>query len=118
MTSPLRVLVVDDVELAASTLRAVLQRAGYDVTVAASLAAAREEIEHVMPDVMLLDRWLPDGDGVELVRELRSSSGAGPTRIVVMSGEPLQSDQLGGADAFLLKPAGVRQVLAALRDER
>lgn len=63
-----KVLLVEDSSLVVDALRLLLEAHGYTVTVADSLATARDAVTQHMPDVIVLDVALPDGDGLELVR--------------------------------------------------
>jgi two-component system, OmpR family, KDP operon response regulator KdpE len=63
-----KVLLVEDSSLVVDALRLLLEGNGYTVTVADSLATARNAVSHHMPDVVVLDVALPDGDGLEFVR--------------------------------------------------
>ncbi|HET7221016.1 MAG TPA: ATP-binding protein, partial [Vicinamibacterales bacterium] len=69
-----RVFAVDDEEDALTLLRVVLEAAGADVVTAASPGAAVEQIARVQPDVLVLDLGMPDMDGFELIRRIRTSS--------------------------------------------
>lgn len=109
-----RVLVVDDAELARTTLHAILRRAGHEVRVASTVEEARAAMQGWSPDCVVLDHRLPDGDGLALARELRDQPEVRALRIVVMSGDALPSGATAAADAFLLKPAGAREVLSAV----
>jgi DNA-binding NtrC family response regulator len=66
---PSRVLLVEDEELWRLSTSAVLENAGYEVASAASAADARSTFASFNPDAVVLDINLPDGDGVELLRE-------------------------------------------------
>ena len=114
MSNPKRVLVVDDAELARVTLHRLLGRAGYEVRVAGSVEEARRAMAEWSPDCVVIDQRLPDGDGLLLAAALRDQRGRRGPRVVVMSGDPLPSDAVVDVDAFLLKPAGARAVLAAI----
>jgi CheY-like chemotaxis protein len=107
-------LVVDDAPLAVSTLTTVLHRAGYRVVAAGSAREAVAVLATVHPVVALLDRRLPDGDGVTLGRELRGHPSCAGARLVLLSGEAVHGDDAAAFDACLLKPASVRAVLAAV----
>lgn len=109
-----RVLVVDDAELARTTLSAILRRAGHEVRVASTVKEARVAMQGWSPDCVVLDHRLPDGDGLALARELRDQPERRDVRIVVMSGDALSAEATADADAFLLKPAGAREVVAAV----
>lgn len=114
MTRPQRVLVVDDAELARTTMQSLLRRVGHEVRLAGSVAEARHALAEWAPDCVVLDRRLPDGDGLVLAGQLRTQPDLSGIRIVVMSGDPMPAEGCGVADAFLLKPAGARAVLSAI----
>lgn len=109
-----RVLVVEDAELARTTLLAVLGRAGFEARATDSIAGAREEIDSWHPHCVLLDRRLPDGDGLEFAQALRAQPSGAALRLVIMSGDLLPDDARNVADAVLLKPAAARAVLDAV----
>lgn len=108
-----RVLVVEDSEIAATTLASILGRAGFETRVAMTVAAARETIARWQPTCVVLDRRLPDGDGVALAGELRDG-GSAAVAVVLFSGDPIEAGAVD-ADVVLLKPAGAREVLDAVR---
>jgi DNA-binding NtrC family response regulator len=64
-------LVVDDEAVIRTTLSELIAREGFVTRAAASLREARQEIDRSLPDVVLCDLILPDGDGIELLRELQ-----------------------------------------------
>lgn len=109
-----RILVVDDADLVRTTLLALLRRVGHEVRLASSVAEARRGMVGWIPDVVVLDHRLPDGDGIAFARELRDHPELAALRIVVMSGDPLPDVATSVPDIFLLKPAGARDVLAAV----
>lgn len=102
------ILAVEDEPRNAALLRAVLEPAGYQLAIADSLAAARAWLAAEHPDLVLLDIGLPDGSGLDLARELRSSSMTAELPILVASARVLAADQeaasRAGANAFLAKP--------------
>ena len=116
MTERRRVLVVDDDHALADMLGEYLGRAGYVVTtrgtVAEGFAAARREAF----DAVILDVMLPDGDGLDLCRRLRSESDV-PVLMLTARGDP--PDRIVGleigADDYLPKPFNPRELLARLR---
>jgi two-component system, NtrC family, response regulator AtoC len=77
----LQTLLVDDDRAFASLAAAALQREGFPVAVAHSLHAARKAVAQAPPELVILDRRLPDGDGLALLAELKA---AFPSTIVVM----------------------------------
>ncbi|MDA8034332.1 MAG: response regulator transcription factor [Actinomycetota bacterium] len=110
----MRLLVVEDDEGIAAPLVAGLAREGFDVrhvtTGSAALAAE-------LPDVVLLDLRLPDIDGFDVCRSLRSRSATLP--ILILSARTSETDRvLGlelGADDYVPKPYGLREVIARVR---
>jgi two-component system KDP operon response regulator KdpE len=111
-----RVLVVDDEPQILRALRINLQAREYDVTTAASGAAALAEAGRKPPDVVLLDLGLPDLEGVEVIRGLRGWSNA---PIIVLSGRSGSGDKVealdAGADDYVTKPFNVDELFARLR---
>jgi two-component system nitrogen regulation response regulator NtrX len=110
-----RILVVDDEENIGRSLRLILEREGYAVSLASSLAEAK-----ALPcraDAYLVDVRLPDGTGVDLVRWLKANDSDAP--IVMISGHGTIADAVeatrAGAFDFLEKPLGRERVLLALK---
>lgn len=100
-----RVLVVEDEPDIAEVVVLLLASSGLDAAVACDLASARRQLSgDAWPSVVLLDRRLPDGDGLELCRELKRG-GAAPA-VVVMTAvtEGEATVFAAGADACLVKP--------------
>ena len=114
-----RLLVVEDDAALARGLAFNLREDGYEVCVAQSCSAAREGLAEFDPHLVLLDLGLPDGDGLDLLRELRD---AGDRRAVLcLTARGQETDQvmgLGlGADDYVTKPfalAVLRARVAAL----
>ena len=110
------VLVVDDETPIRRFLKAALDGNGYRVLEAESARDALREAATRSPDLVLLDLGLPDMDGVEVTRRLREWSGV---PIVVVSARGQERDKIAaldaGADDYVTKPFGVRELLARLR---
>jgi DNA-binding response OmpR family regulator len=108
-----RVLVVDDEEPLARLVRTYLERAGFDVTVAfdgrTGLGLARRE----PPDVVVLDLGLPEMDGLEVCRQLRTFSDC---YVVMLTARGEEVDKLVGltvgADDYVTKPFSPRELVA------
>jgi DNA-binding response OmpR family regulator len=107
------VLLVEDDESIATSLRRGLARYGYDVD---WVATAAEALQHTGGDLVLLDLGLPDGDGLDVCRILRSRS---DVPIIVVSARSDEADRVVGlelgADDYVSKPFGVREVVARIR---
>jgi DNA-binding response OmpR family regulator len=111
-----RILAVEDEARNAALLRAILGPAGYDLTIAASLAEARAAVGAKTPALVLLDRHLPDGDGLTLARELRASKTTAGVPILLVSASVLPVDRIAAQEAgcagFIDKPVRVDALLA------
>jgi len=113
----MRLLLVEDEPEMARALSSALARHDINVDHAPTLEFAREAIETVPYDVVLIDRQLPDGDGVELVPQLRARARQVPSIIISALGST--SDRIRGldvgADDYLPKPFSVDELLARVR---
>lgn len=98
-------LAVEDSRFASEALRLLCQRSGARMRRAESLAAARQHLAVYRPDVVLVDLGLPDGDGLDLIREL-TRRGQGDSVVLAISGDPdrWSAAVRAGAAAFLEKP--------------
>ncbi len=111
-----RILVVDDDDGIRRFLRIALQARGYSVFEAASAAAALAAVAVVHPDVIILDLGLPDGNGVDVTRQL---SDRAQIPILILTVRDQEEDKIAaleaGADDYLTKPFGVGELHARLR---
>jgi two-component system, NtrC family, nitrogen regulation response regulator NtrX len=115
------VLVVDDEPDIRSTVREILEDEGYQVVVAENAAVARELRRSARPDVVLLDIWMPDLDGISLLREW-SASGLQPCPVIMMSGHgtvetAVEATRLGAYD-FVEKPISLAKLLLTIERAR
>jgi two-component system KDP operon response regulator KdpE len=110
------VLIVDDEPQILRARRINLTARQYHVHTAATGAAALRETAEQHPDVIILDLGLPDLDGVDVIRQLRSWT---PVPIIVLSGRAASSDKVealdAGADDYVTKPFSVEELLARIR---
>jgi CheY-like chemotaxis protein len=108
-------LAVEDEPRNAALLEAILGRAGYRLHVAGDLASAREWLATETPALVLLDRHLPDGDGLELIPTIRGASRLRAVPILLVSASVLPRDQSAakdaGCDGFLAKPVRVKPLI-------
>lgn len=112
----LRVLVVEDDREIRALMQSSLSVEGFEVQTAVSLSEAGALLRHSPPDVIVLDLGLPDGDGVQLVREVRMRHSL-PIIVVSARHQEAQKIQLldAGADDYLTKPFSVGELLARIR---
>lgn len=109
----MRVLLVDDHEDTLELLTELLRDVGADVRSAASAADALAALDGFSPHVLVTDIRLPDGDGVDLVRSVRSLSGFTSLPAVALTGDSRPAD-----DCFhrrLMKPVEPLVLVATLR---
>ncbi len=115
MTAP-RVLVVDDEPQIVRGLKIILRGAGYAVEAAETKADALAALAARPPDALVLDLVLPDGQGVDVCREVRTWS---RLPIVVLSAVGDEREKVraldAGADDYITKPFGTDELLARLR---
>jgi CheY-like chemotaxis protein len=114
-----RVLVVDDEQLIAQSLRDILSRAGFDAVFALSGTEAIEVAEQICPDIVISDVIMPDLDGVQTAIVIQRA--CPEVRILLFSGQAATSDILERARAeghnfeLLPKPIHPARLLAAIR---
>lgn len=113
----MRILLVEDEPEMVSALRAALKRHDMVVDHAASLGEADDFALEENYDAILLDRQLPDGDGLSLVRRLRGRKDGTPVLVLTARGDiPDRVAGLdSGADDYLAKPFAFEELLARLR---
>jgi two-component system KDP operon response regulator KdpE len=112
----LRILVVEDDRDLRELMRASLSVEGFEVQTAVSLSEAAALVRNDPPDVIVLDLGLPDGDGAELVQEVRRKHSL-PILVVSARHQEAQKIKLldAGADDYLTKPFSVSELLARIR---
>jgi DNA-binding response OmpR family regulator len=114
-----RLLLIDDDTRLTTMVVDYLQANGYEVATAGTLAAGREQLKQHAYDALLLDLMLPDGDGLDLTRELRADARTRrlPLLMLTARGEP--PDRIVGleigADDYLPKPFEPRELLARVK---
>lgn len=116
-TAPLtKVLVVDDDPALRQLLADYLNRHGYDTLLAPDAGDLESRIQRYHPQLLVLDRMLPDGDGVDACRRLRDMGEDIP--IIVLTGRDETGDKIAGlqagADDYLGKPFDPRELLARI----
>jgi DNA-binding response OmpR family regulator len=108
------VLLVEDDHTLRTTLELALQLRGCTVRSATTLARAREALAQRRPDLLLLDLGLPDGDGLELCRDMRRARDPLPILVLTARGTlEARVDGLRiGADDYLTKPFDMTELMA------
>jgi DNA-binding response OmpR family regulator len=112
-----RLLLIDDDDELALLLTRYFAREGLVLARAGTLAEGRARCEQQRPDVVLLDLMLPDGNGLDLCRQLRALDALLPILMLTARGDPIDR-VLGlelGADDYLPKPFEARELLARVR---
>jgi CheY-like chemotaxis protein len=113
-----RVLVVDDVDANRALLIDMLSRLGFETLVAANGRECLECVGMHMPDLVLLDMVMPEMDGLEAARRLRSLPEFGRTPIIAVSASASGTDVAealdAGVNAFLSKPIEMKRLMAQI----
>ena len=111
-----KILLIEDEPQMHRFLRTSLTSHGYAFLAAVTLREGLQILTTQNPDVVLLDLGLPDGNGIDFIREVRAWT---QTPIVVISARGQESDKVdaldSGADDYLTKPFSVNELLARLR---
>jgi DNA-binding response OmpR family regulator len=113
----MRVLIVEDDTAIATGLAATLRGSGYAVDVTATLALASAALRVEPFDLVLLDLSLPDGDGLDWLRQVRRSGSVMP--VLIMTARDALPDRVAGldegADDYVVKPFEPEELLARMR---
>jgi len=112
------ILVVDDEPDIRELVREILADEGYEVSMADCGEAARSARQHHKPDLVLLDIWMPDIDGITLLKEWMEEDSA-PSPVIMMSGHgtvetAVEATRFGAYD-FLEKPLSLAKLLLTVR---
>jgi two-component system nitrogen regulation response regulator NtrX len=114
------VLIVDDEAEIRESLESILSEEGYLVTTAATAKETLELLHDAAYDVVLLDIWLPDRDGLDTLTEIRQMESANVPEVVIISGHgtieaAVRATKLGAYD-FLEKPLSLERTLIVLKN--
>src|ERR1700704_2915052 len=112
-----QILVVDDEVGIRELLSEILEDEGHQVALAESAGEARRQRERQRPDMVLLDIWMPDTDGITLLKEW-AASGQLTMPVVMMSGHgtietAVEATRIGALD-FLEKPIALQRLLSTV----
>lgn len=113
----MKILIVEDERKVGRFVERALTEQAYTIAVAGSCAAARDALADSPFDAVILDLGLPDGDGLELLREWRASGFNEP--VLILSARDAVQDRIRGlnlgADDYLPKPFSVDELIARVR---
>lgn len=111
-----KILVVDDEPQIHTFIRISLAAESFEYLGAESIAAAKQVIEQDSPHLLILDLGLPDGDGMDLVNFVRSTSN---TPILILTARDEEDEKIrlleAGANDYLSKPFGIRELIVRVK---
>jgi CheY-like chemotaxis protein len=116
-----RILVIEDEDGAREALQSLLTEDGYTVCTAASGGSGLKRLQEFRPDTVVCDFYLPDTDGLQVLREIRASGEPHVTVIVITAGcggEERESILRREADHFLAKPLDLQRFRELLQSTR
>ncbi len=112
-----QILIVEDKATSRELLRTVLEQQGYDVVEAADGEEALQQLQEVMPDLILLDLQLPIRNGYEVLQAIRADARLAALPVIALTASAMQGDRekalAAGFTGYIAKPVGLSQ----LRDE-
>ena len=112
-----RLLVVDDDPDILRVLKANLELYGYEILPAASWHAAQEILNVQLPDLIILDLTLPDGDGIDICRQVKAAYPKVP--VIMLTARDRVSDKVmgleSGADDYIVKPFETLELTARVK---
>ena len=111
-----KILVIEDESNIRSFVQTILEAGGYHVLTASTCRQGIMMFSSHVPDLVILDLGLPDGDGLEFIQTVREESA---TPILVLSARTLESDKVSaldlGANDYVTKPCGTAELMARVR---
>lgn len=114
-----KILIVDDEVQIVNVITRLLSEAGYEVRKASGGKEAIEKIAEEQPDLVLLDINMPDMDGFEICRKLRSDPANDSLPIIMLTGKEEPSNIVraleAGADDYVFKPSGKEELFKKIK---
>lgn len=115
---PKRILLAEDEPNIVESLRFLLERSGFIVDVEVNGRAALESARNSLPDVMILDVMLPEINGLEVLRQIRSDRTSATLPVLMLTAKGQREDREraieAGADLFLTKPFANAELISAV----
>lgn len=116
----MKVLIVDDEPNILMSLDFLMRKEGYEVFVARNGTEAMESLHSNLPDVVLLDIMMPDVDGYEICKHIKSTEELKHCKVIFISAKSKESDiQKGyevGADFYITKPFTNKQIVSKVKE--
>ena len=113
----MRILLVEDSQRLSESVKVGLEREGFSVDVFETLMDSRAAVESVQYDAIILDLGLPDGDGLDLLKDLRSAQDMTP--VLILTARDRVDERVrglnAGSDDYVLKPVALEELVARLR---
>jgi two-component system alkaline phosphatase synthesis response regulator PhoP len=114
-----KILIVDDEPNILISLEYLMQREGFEVSVARDGLQAIEAIERDKPDLVLLDVMMPGKTGLEVCQHVRANDKLGKVRIIMLTAKGRETDVAKGlalgANAYITKPFSTRDLVSQVR---
>lgn len=113
---PKLIQVIEDDEAIRDVIEYILQQSEFDVTVAANAKEFKVNLFNTLPDLILMDVKLPDGNGIQLCRKLKQSLDTRHIPVIIISAHANaeQSSKEAFADDFISKPFDLNELLALI----
>ena len=113
------VLVVDDNDDSRRIVQAIVRSAGFEVMLARNGKEALEVVERSIPELIIMDVMMPEMDGVQALKTLRSSPRTSRIPVILLTAKAQDSDVMSGyrhgADYYITKPFTPKQLVYGIR---
>ena len=111
-----QILIVEDQAVTADLILEVLKAEGYEAQVVDTLAKTRARLKKTPPELIILDRNLPDGDGVDLLADIRADKRTAAMPVIILTAKKDVADKIAGlrigADDYVAKPFNTEELIA------
>jgi CheY-like chemotaxis protein len=112
-----KIMLIDDDLTMVRLLRTLLEMDGYEIVDTHDWPGIIDAIREEQPDLIVMDYFLPNVDGLDLVKRIRAAENLGQIRVIMTSGMDVSDQCLeAGVDAFLLKPFTPDVLLSTIQE--